>query len=111
MDIYFPEFLNLFSSWEGKTAVMTLERMALPADIMQMTAEKILLIWREEVKRGAGIRKAHKLLEIAAKSVGIIVYTPVTKDVIYDPEILLNDIHRNKAPATLTKLSAGTFKI
>ena len=51
--------------------MMVLEKMCLPAKIMEMTAEEILLIWRKEVKRGVGIKKAQKLLEIAAESVGI----------------------------------------
>ena len=71
LDIHFPELLDVFSSWEGKTAMMVLEKMCLPAKIMEMTAEEILLIWRKEVKRGVGIKKAQKLLEIAAESVGI----------------------------------------
>jgi transposase len=71
MDIYFPEFLDVFSSWEGKTAILTLERMALPAKILELTAEEILSIWREEVKRSTGIKKARELLGIAANSVGI----------------------------------------
>jgi transposase len=71
LDTYFPELLDVFSSWEGKTAVMTLERMALPAKITEFTAEEILKIWREEVKRGVGIKKAQQLLETAADSVGM----------------------------------------
>ena len=71
LDIHFPEYLDVFSSWEGKTAIMTLEKMALPTEIVALTAEEILSIWREEVKRGVGIKKAQKLLETAAGSVGI----------------------------------------
>ena len=71
MDMHFPELLNVFSSWEGKTAIMTLEEMALPAKILELTAEEILSIWRKEVKRGVGIRKAQELLETAERSVGI----------------------------------------
>ncbi len=71
LDIYFPEFMSAFSSWEGKCAVMTLERLSLPAEIMKLTANEILSIWREEVSRGVGIKKAQKLLEAAKESVGI----------------------------------------
>ena len=67
LDIHFPEFLNAFSSWEGKTALMTLEKMALPEKIAAKTAEEILYIWRQEVKRGVGIKKAEKLLKEARK--------------------------------------------
>ena len=71
LDTYFPELLDVFSAWEGKTAVMTLERMALPTKITGLTAEEILTMWREEVKRGVGIKKAQQLLEAAENSVGI----------------------------------------
>ena len=62
LDIYFPEFSNVFSSWEGKTAIMTLERLCLPREIASCKPEEILKIWREEVKRGVGIKKAQRLL-------------------------------------------------
>ena len=71
LDIHFPEFQNVFSSWEGKTALMTLEKIALPEEIAQQTAKQILCLWRQEVKRGVGIKKAEKLLREAKSSVGI----------------------------------------
>ena len=71
LDIHFPEFLNAFSSWEGKTALMTLGKIALPEKIAAKTAEEILYIWRQEVKRGVGIKKAEKLVKEAQNSVGI----------------------------------------
>ena len=71
LDIHFPEFLNAFSSWEGKTALMTLEKIGLPERITALTAEQILCIWRQEVKRGVGIMKAERLLKEARNSVGI----------------------------------------
>ena len=71
IDMYFPEFLEVFSSWEGKTAIMTLEQIALPDKITELAAEEILQIWREEVKRGVSIKTARKLLEAAGRSIGI----------------------------------------
>lgn len=71
IDIHFPELPNVFSSWEGKTAILTLEKIALPSEIDKLQAEEILAIWREEVKRGIGIKTAIKLLEAANTSVGI----------------------------------------
>ena len=71
LDIHFPEFTDVFSSWEGKTALMTLERIALPEKIVQQTSEQILCLWRQEVKRGVGIKKAEKLIQEARNSVGI----------------------------------------
>ncbi len=71
LDIHFPEFLNAFSSWEGKTALMTLGKIALPEKIASKTPEEILCIWRKEVRRGVGIKKAEKLVKEAQNSVGI----------------------------------------
>lgn len=71
LDTYFPEFLDVFSDWEGKAAVMTLEKMGLPDKIAAKTADEIVLIWREEVKRAVGIKRAQKLIDIAGSSVGI----------------------------------------
>lgn len=71
LDTYFPEFLDVFSDWEGKAAVLTLEKMGLPDKIANKTAEEIVSVWREEVKRAVGIKKAQKLIEAASRSVGI----------------------------------------
>lgn len=71
LDTYFPEFLDVFSDWEGKAAVMTLEKIGLPDKIASKTAAEIVTVWREEVKRAVGIKKAQKLIEIAGSSVGI----------------------------------------
>lgn len=71
LDTYFPEFTDVFSKWEGKAAVMTLEKIGLPDRIASMTADEIVAVWREEVKRAVGIKKAQRLIEIAASSVGV----------------------------------------
>jgi len=42
LDIHFPEFSDVFSSWEGKTAIMTLEKLRLPGRIGCYTAKEIL---------------------------------------------------------------------
>lgn len=88
LDIHFPEFLNAFSSWEGKTALMTLEKMALPEKIAAKTAEEILYIWRQEVKRGVGIKKAEKLLKEAQNSIGIREGSQMAE---YEIKLLINE--------------------
>ena len=70
LDTYFPEFPDVFSKWEGKAAVMTLEKIGLPDRIASMTAVEMVAVWREEVKRGVGVKKAQKLIEVASSSVG-----------------------------------------
>jgi len=71
IDIYFPEFMQVFSSWDGKTALLTLEKLGLPGEISKMSSEEILSIWREEIKRGVGIRKAEELQRASKASVGV----------------------------------------
>jgi len=71
LDTYFPEFLDVFKDWEGKAAIMTLENMGLPGRITAMSADEIVAIWREEVKRAVGVKKAKRLIEVAASSVGV----------------------------------------
>ncbi len=51
---------------------MTLEVLTLTGNICSFSAEDIVLIWREEVKRGVGIRRVRKLLEAVTYSVGAI---------------------------------------
>jgi len=33
LDMYFPEFTEVFSDWEGKAAILTLEKIGLPYKI------------------------------------------------------------------------------
>jgi len=55
----------------GKAAILTLEKIGLPDKIAAKTADEIVSVWREEVKRAVGIKKAQKLIDIAGNSVGI----------------------------------------
>lgn len=71
LDTYFPEFLNVFSDWEGKAAILTLEKLGTPDNIVKNSPDEIVGIWREDVKRAVGIKKAQKLIETAGSSVGV----------------------------------------
>jgi len=71
LDTYFPEFLKVFSSWEGKAAIMVLERIGLPDKIASMEANDIVALWREDVKSSVGVNRARMLIEVASNSVGI----------------------------------------
>ena len=90
LDTFFPEFTQVFSSWEGKTALITLEKLGLPEKIASYTADEIVSIWREKVKRAVGIKKAEMLLKSARNSVGI-------KDgqemAFYEIRLLLKEYH------------------
>ncbi|NMA68186.1 MAG: IS110 family transposase [Desulfitobacterium sp.] len=92
--IYFPEFGDVFASWEGKTALITLEVLTLPENVCKFSAEDIVLIWREEVKRGVGIKRALKLLEASTHSVGSKEGTDMA---VYKIRLLLREYRETKA--------------
>ncbi|SHE63121.1 IS110 family transposase [Caloramator proteoclasticus] len=71
LDIYFPEFEDIFSSWEGKTALLTLRNLSTPSKIVKSTIEDILKLWKTEVKRAVGVKRAELLMEKAQISVGV----------------------------------------
>lgn len=71
IDIYFPEFSEVFKDIGGKSALITLQLFPTPDKIIKLGPEKILSYWRKEVKRGVGINKAKELVEQAEKSVGV----------------------------------------
>lgn len=71
LDKYFPEFNDVFSDWEGKAALITLKEFATPEKILSLSAEQILLVWKKEVSRAVGIKRATKLVEAAKTSIGI----------------------------------------
>ena len=72
LDIYFPEFKEVFKNWEGKASLSTLRNLPLPEDVKEKQAEEIVAIWRKNgIKRGVGIKRAQKLKEYAPRSVGM----------------------------------------
>ena len=72
LDIYFPEFNDVFKDWEGKAALSTLKNLALPEKISQKEVKERVRIWREDgIKRGVGKKRAKKLKKCAQRSIGI----------------------------------------
>jgi len=71
LDIYFPEFLEVFSDWEGKVALLTLKDMPLPCDVIEKEVEGIIEYWRNKVdKRAISRKRARELVEAAKRSIG-----------------------------------------
>ncbi|WP_366921713.1 IS110 family transposase [Metallumcola ferriviriculae] len=103
LDIYFPEFTQVFKSWEGKAALMTLEKFPTPTEIVELGAEKILAAWREKVKRAVGIKKAEALVKMAEETVGIQAGLEMAK---YELECMLQEYQaiRNMLEMTEQKL-------
>ncbi|MDM5222752.1 IS110 family transposase [Peribacillus sp. NJ11] len=71
LDRYFPEFLTVFKSWEGKAAIHFLKLKALPHELVKYTDEELLLSLRQLVKRSIGLKKIRALKEAANRSIGI----------------------------------------
>lgn len=61
LDRYFPEYLSVFKDWEGKASLMTLRQFPTPEEIVFTGARGVLALWKTEVKRGVGVRRAEKL--------------------------------------------------
>lgn len=71
LDMYFPEFEDVFSSWEGKAALLTLRHLSIPSKVVKTNIEDILKLWKTEVKRAVGTKRAELLVEKAQTSIGI----------------------------------------
>lgn len=71
IDRYFPEFLTVFKSWEGKAAIQFLKLEALPHELKKYTDEDLLIYLRQVVKRSIGMKKIRALKEAANRSIGI----------------------------------------
>lgn len=68
--IYFPEYTEVYGSFEAISSMMILRQAALPCDIISLGVEKINQIWREAKLRAVGKKRAQTLLEAAQRSIG-----------------------------------------
>ncbi len=84
---------------------MTLERFPMPKQVIELGAENILANWREEVKRGVGIKKAEALVKAAEQSVGI---QEGSEMAVYELQYILEEYkrQRNAKEATEAKIKA-----
>lgn len=70
LDNYFPEFSEVFCSWDCKSGMVTLREFPLPSMIVGLGEAKVLEAWKKEIKQGVGKKRAQKLVEAAERSVG-----------------------------------------
>ena len=70
IDNYFPEFTDVFGSWDCKSGMITLREFPLPSMIVELGEIKVLETWKKEIKQGVGIKRAQKLVEVAKITVG-----------------------------------------
>jgi len=68
--IYFPEYKDVYGSFDGKGSMMILKQAALPEDIVALGEEKVNQIWRDAKLRAVGMKRAKILIEAAEHSIG-----------------------------------------
>ncbi|MEG6617633.1 IS110 family transposase [Peptococcaceae bacterium 1198_IL3148] len=71
LDRYFPEYTGVFKDWEGKASLMILNACPFPQDVIKTGSEGIVSLWRTEIKRAVGIKRANKLMQAAKDSIGL----------------------------------------
>ena len=70
LDIYFPEYKEVYSNIESKSGLLILKEFTLPEDIVKLSSEGIVKQWKQEKFKAVGLKKAKKLEEAAKKSIG-----------------------------------------
>lgn len=70
IDEYFPEYENVFSTINGKTAMHILYHCPMPEDLRKLGVIGILSEIRKGIKKGVGLKKATLLYETAIESIG-----------------------------------------
>jgi len=71
LKIYFPEFLRVYKKFDSDSGLMVLEKAPLPEDVINLGAEGVNEIWRENKLRAVGMKRAVTLVEAAHNSVGV----------------------------------------
>ena len=72
LDEYFPEFATVFKKpLTGKASLHLLKECPLPADILALGAEGVLIEIKKAVKKSVGAKKVRQLLKAAESSVGV----------------------------------------
>ncbi|WNS43457.1 IS110 family transposase [Paenibacillus sp. MMS20-IR301] len=74
IDLYFPEFRQVFPDWTTLRSLASLRACPLPCDLKGRSVEEVMDLWRKQgMKRAAGVSgraKAAVLLATAARSIG-----------------------------------------
>ncbi len=68
--IYFPEYSEVFGSYESKSSMLLLRVASTPESIVALGVEGICRIWREAKIRSVGVKRAATLYETARRSIG-----------------------------------------
>ena len=69
--IYFPEYGDVFGSYESQSSMLLLHKACTPEAIVKLGPEAVNQIWRDAKLRAVGMKRAKTLCETAAKSIGL----------------------------------------
>ncbi len=68
--IYFPEMKDVYKKPDAKSGMMVIKKAPLPADIKALGVDGVNKIWRDAKLKGAGLKRAKTLVEVAERSIG-----------------------------------------
>ncbi len=68
--IYFPEYCEVFGSYESKSSMLLLKVASTPESIVALGVEGICQIWKDAKIRAVGTKRATTLYETAQRSIG-----------------------------------------
>ena len=68
--IYFPEMKDVYKKPDAKSGMMVIKKAPLPADIKALGVDGVNQIWRDAKLKGAGLKRAKTLVEVAERSIG-----------------------------------------
>jgi transposase len=70
LKIYFPEYKEVFDSFDCISSMIILRKAPLPSDIIVLGADGVNALWREAKIRAVGKKRAEQLYEAAKRTVG-----------------------------------------
>ena len=68
--IYFPEMKDVYKKPDAKSGMMVIKKAPLPVDIKELGVDGVNQIWRDAKLKGAGLKRAKTLVEVAERSIG-----------------------------------------
>lgn len=68
--IYFPEMKDVYKKPDAKSGMMVIKKAPLPGDIKELGVNGVNQIWRDAKLKGAGLKRAKTLVEVAEHSIG-----------------------------------------
>lgn len=70
ISIYFPEYKDVYEKLDAISGLMILKQAPLPSDIKALGVDGVNKIWRDAKLRGAGLKRAKRIVSAAEHSIG-----------------------------------------